>query len=744
MVKKYLSVLLIALQLLAPIKALAVVSEADKAALGVYKNYSINGGAEYNKAGWLVSGTSSALSNLVVDTTNKVEGNAGFTWTPANADNYLSNTSITIVADQGLSGKNCTAVVQTKTSVSTHKLELYDGSNVISSADIPISTGFTPVATTPVACGASGTLTARFNAGGTTALSYDNFRTGDAFGINLFSALSIKPTSVQRLTSGSGTYTLPTGIAYIRVRMVGGGGGGEGSSTNGTMPAAGTGGTTTFGTSLLTAPGSAYTGGAAPTVNSPAVSVVALAGGVGQAKGLYFNNTVNNQSNMPGGAGASSPFGGAGAGQGPSAGGSAVANTGSGGAGGGNGLPGTGAMYMGQGGGSGAYLEAVILAPSATYAYAVGAAGTAGVAGTGGLAGGTGGSGYIEVTEFSYVSEGTAVVPNQQTLPTVQKFTTGSGTYTRPAGVSYIRVRMVGGGGGGGGSGSAGAGTATAGGNTTFGSSLLTANGGTGGTRGGAGTGGAYTLNSPAIGSGWDGAGGGEPPTQEATSTARPPSGGGGASVFGGAGQPTGWGTNGYAAKTNTGSGGAGGGLPGGTAPSTTGGGGGAGAYIDAVINSPSATYAYAVGAAGTLGAAGTNGFNGGNGALGYIEVTEYYGAFNAPVIVNSVTSNSTGAERIERLYVAPSCASTPCTIATQSGTWASSVTRGGTGSYTINFAASIFSAAPTCTAMGNNNSDLVITYAPVTTSSTFVFSFLNASAVAKDVGFHVICMGPR
>ena len=32
------------------------------------------------------------------------------------------------------------------------------------------------------------------------------------------------------------------------------------------------------------------------------------------------------------------------------------------------------------------------------------------------------------------------------TAPTVQKFTSGTGTYTTPANVKYIRVRMVGGG----------------------------------------------------------------------------------------------------------------------------------------------------------------------------------------------------------------------------------------------------------------------------------------------------------
>jgi len=97
------------------------------------------------------------------------------------------------------------------------------------------------------------------------------------------------------------------------------------------------------------------------------------------------------------------------------------------------------------------------------------------------------------------------------TLPTVQVFTSGSGTYTPPAGVRWIRVRLVGGGGGGAnataasgqtnvGSGGGGAGYVehimaagsysysvgsggapqTTGGDTTFNSSALVASGGVG------------------------------------------------------------------------------------------------------------------------------------------------------------------------------------------------------------------------------------------------------------------------
>jgi hypothetical protein len=106
---------------------------------------------------------------------------------------------------------------------------------------------------------------------------------------------------------------------------------------------------------------------------------------------------------------------------------------------------------------------------------------------------------------------------------TVQVFTSGSGTYTLPASCKAILIRMVGGGGGGGSATATGSGAASAGGggasggyvehliaspsatysyavgaagainggtggNTTFGTSLLTTNGGTGGQNAGAGT----------------------------------------------------------------------------------------------------------------------------------------------------------------------------------------------------------------------------------------------------------------
>jgi len=203
---------------------------------------------------------------------------------------------------------------------------------------------------------------------------------------------------------------------------------------------------------------------------------------------------------------------------------------------------------------------------------------------------------------------------------TVQTFLSGSGTYTTPANVKYIRVKMVGGGGGGGGSNGAGAGTnGTSGGNTTFGSSLLTATGGSFGkiNNDQGGVGGTCTINSPATGFSFVGGQGGGGSTVSIA-------GEGGSTPFGGSGnRPPGATGAGYAGSTNTGSGGAGGATGSGN---NSGSGGGAGGYIEAFIASPSTTYAYAVGAAGAGGSGGSGGgAAGGNGGSGIIVVEEYY-----------------------------------------------------------------------------------------------------------------------
>jgi hypothetical protein len=187
------------------------------------------------------------------------------------------------------------------------------------------------------------------------------------------------------LTSGAGTYTRPAGCTRIFGCMIGGGGGGAGS---GTAPGAtGAGGDTTFGT--LTAGGgsgaasNAGGGGGAATNGD-----VNITGGSGAQCGSLATS--------PGGMGASSPFGGGGACGASSTGSAAMSNTGAGG----GGAASAGTVYPGGGGGAGGYLERLIIGPSATYSYAVGAGGSGGAGGTSGAPGGNGGSGLIIIDEF--------------------------------------------------------------------------------------------------------------------------------------------------------------------------------------------------------------------------------------------------------------------------------------------------------------------------------------------------------
>jgi len=227
-------------------------------------------------------------------------------------------------------------------------------------------------------------------------------------------------------------------------------------------------------------------------------------------------------------------------------------------------------------------------------------------------------------------SDGTTWLSSPPSIvaPTTQLLTSGSGTYTTPANVKYLRVRMVGAGGGGAGSGAfATPGTNAADGtNTTFGSSLLTAGGGRGGLSDGTGgDGGVSIVNAPAYGFNPPGNFGGTG-SLAAITTGALPGGMGAASFWGGSGS-AGSGGSGVVATAglvNTGAGG-GGASPTSAALSYAAGGGGSGGYIDAIIPNPSATYSYSIGVEGAAGTAGTGGNAGAAGGSGFIIVEEYY-----------------------------------------------------------------------------------------------------------------------
>ena len=111
-----------------------------------------------------------------------------------------------------------------------------------------------------------------------------------------------------------------------------------------------------------------------------------------------------------------------------------------------------------------------------------------------------------------------------------------------------------------------------------------------------------------------------------------------------------------------------------------------------------------------------------------------------APTLVGSVTSNATGAERIERAFVSATCSSSPCTIASgNSGNWLTNITRTSAGTYSANFASGVFSSAPSCTVWNHETNRHMISGGAPTTSAWVFQTNLNA-----DSGFNLICMGPR
>jgi hypothetical protein len=148
----------------------------------------------------------------------------------------------------------------------------------------------------------------------------------------------------QTFTSGTGTYTTPTGATRLFVRLVGGGGGGAAAKTNNGV----VGGNTTF--STLTG-----NGGAAGLTNAGG----AVAGGTGTGGDINIQGgngdcgSNNGSTNSQGGHGGNSMFGFGGNVQGSNAAGNNATGYGAGGSGGGD----SGGNTSGGGGGGGGYAE---------------------------------------------------------------------------------------------------------------------------------------------------------------------------------------------------------------------------------------------------------------------------------------------------------------------------------------------------------------------------------------------------
>lgn len=115
---------------------------------------------------------------------------------------------------------------------------------------------------------------------------------------------------------------------------------------------------------------------------------------------------------------------------------------------------------------------------------------------------------------------------------------------------------------------------------------------------------------------------------------------------------------------------------------------------------------------------------------------------YGVPLLVGSVTSNSTGAERLERASVANSGTAS---ISSQSGSWISSVSRTAAGVVSHTLTASIFSSTPSCVCSVKTASHNRICQIESASTSTIVTSTQVASSnTDTDAPVELICMGPR
>lgn len=121
--------------------------------------------------------------------------------------------------------------------------------------------------------------------------------------------------------------------------------------------------------------------------------------------------------------------------------------------------------------------------------------------------------------------------------------------------------------------------------------------------------------------------------------------------------------------------------------------------------------------------------------------------AIPAPLLVNSVTSNSSGVERVERASVVCSGSSS---VTRQSGSWVSSVGNNASGSCVLTLAAGIFSGTPTCVmnvsaaAGGNTVGAQVAGLSSTSVTITGTYNTGGVTIAETSYTGHLICMGPR
>jgi hypothetical protein len=127
-----------------------------------------------------------------------------------------------------------------------------------------------------------------------------------------------------------------------------------------------------------------------------------------------------------------------------------------------------------------------------------------------------------------------------------------------------------------------------------------------------------------------------------------------------------------------------------------------------------------------------------------HVSMYPFTAASPMPLLVGSVTSNSTGLERIERVNAVSAGGS--CTISSQSGTWVSSTTHNNNGDCSLNLNTAIFGTSPACNCTVDNGSSQTVAcmFASSPSSSLIRFQTRDKTDALIAGSVNIICMGPR
>lgn len=113
-----------------------------------------------------------------------------------------------------------------------------------------------------------------------------------------------------------------------------------------------------------------------------------------------------------------------------------------------------------------------------------------------------------------------------------------------------------------------------------------------------------------------------------------------------------------------------------------------------------------------------------------------------APIIIGSVTSNSSSALRTESAYLTNAGS---CAVSTQTSSWITSVSDPGVGQCGLVWSASTWSAAPWCQMTSSGGGVFTVFLFPVTTTGVTTLSTSPAGGgTSTDSGFYITCTGPR